>query len=72
MILCGKCDFQTTSDVEKGNRETAENKQAQHAAMQKAGIKPETTSDLGGNNSVFSSGAEKVRLVCACMDPSAR
>jgi len=40
--------------------------------MQKAGIKLEKTSDWVGNNSVFFSGAEKVRLVCACMDPSAR
>ena len=67
----GKCDFQTTSDVQKGYRETAENKKAQHASMQKAGIKLEKTSDWVGNNSVFF-GADQVRLVCACVDPSAR
>ena len=70
-FFCGKCDFQTTSDVEKGHRETAQNKKAQHATMQKAGIKPEKTSDWVGNNSVFF-GADQVRLVCACVEPSAR
>ena len=63
--------LQTASDVEKGNRETAEKKQAQYAAMQKAGIKPEKTPDWVGTNSVFF-GAHQVCLrpythLCACV-----
>jgi hypothetical protein len=53
--------LQTASDVAKGNRETAEKKQAQYAAMQKAGIKPEKTPDWVGTNSVFF-GAHQVYL----------